>query len=352
MPEAFLGLSARDRADALGVAVSRSGRPAHILEKDIWVVWTLGALFESAFAEHLVFKGGTSLSKVYKAIRRFSEDIDVTYDIRAFVPELVDGAPEALPPTRSQQTRWSKLIREQLPAWVNDAALQRVAARLQESAAPARARAEGENLIIQYEPVVSGYGYVRPEVTVEFGARSTGEPAHVQNVTCDAAPHVSAVIFPEASPRVMHVERTFWEKSTAIHVYCRQGKLKGERFARHWYDVARLDAEGHAARALEDRDLAHAVARHKSWFFAEKDADGEAIDYGAAVSGDLQLVPAGEALELLAADYAKMTEDGVLLDDEEPFAGIIERCRALQERANARRAENPAALAGHTSMSR
>ena len=71
MPELFLGLSARDRAAALGVAVSRSGRPAHILEKDIWVVWTPGALFESAFAEHLVFKGGTSLSKVYKAIRRF-----------------------------------------------------------------------------------------------------------------------------------------------------------------------------------------------------------------------------------------------------------------------------------------
>ncbi|MBM4125718.1 MAG: nucleotidyl transferase AbiEii/AbiGii toxin family protein, partial [Nitrospira sp.] len=67
MPEAFLQLSARDRADALGVAVSRSGRPAHILEKDIWVVWTLGTLFESTFAEHLVFKGGTSLSKVYKA---------------------------------------------------------------------------------------------------------------------------------------------------------------------------------------------------------------------------------------------------------------------------------------------
>jgi hypothetical protein len=343
MPESFLGLSARDRGDALGVAVSRSGRPAHILEKDIWVVWTLRVLFESAFAEHLVFKGGTSLSKVYKAIRRFSEDIDVTYDIRAFAPELVKDAPEALPPTRSQEGKWSSRIRKKLLAWVSDAALPLFEAQLKGSGAPAKARAEGENLIIQYEPVVSGYGYVRPEVTVEFGARSTGEPADVQSVTCDAAPYVSEVLFPEASPRVMRIERTFWEKSTAIHVYCRQGKLKGERFARHWYDIVRLDLEGHAARALEDRDLAQAVARHKSWFFAENDAAGEIIDYGAAVSGDLQLVPAGEALALLAADYAKMTEDGVLLDDAEPFEGIIERCRALQERANALQKQNAAA---------
>lgn len=343
MPEPFLRLSARDRAAALGVAVSRSGRPAHILEKDIWVVWTLGVLFESPFAEHLVFKGGTSLSKVYKAIHRFSEDIDVTYDIRAFAPELVKDAPEALPPTRSQQDRWVKVIRAKLLGWVSDTALPLVEAQMRGSGAPARARAEGENLIIQYDPVAEGYGYVRPEVTVEFGARSTGEPAQVQNVTCDAAPYVTEVTFPEASPRVMRVERTFWEKSTAIHVYCRQGKLKGERFARHWYDIARLDAEGHAARALEDRDLAQAVARHKSWFFAEKDADGETIDYGAAVSGDLQLVPAGKALELLAADYAKMAEDGVLLDDAEPFEGIIKRCRALQQLANALRKQDPGA---------
>ena len=335
MADPFFRLSARDRADALGVAASLSGRPAHILEKDIWVVWTLHALFEAAFAEHLVFKGGTSLSKVYKAIRRFSEDIDVTYDIRAFAPKLVEDAPEALPPTRSQQARWSRLIREKLPGWVSRVALPAVAARQNESGASAQARADGDNLIIRYEPIAGGYGYVRPEVRVEFGARSTGEPADAQKVTCDAAQHVADVLFPEASPRVMRVERTFWEKSTAIHVYCRQGKLKGERFARHWYDIARLDAEGHAARALEDHDLAQAVARHKSWFFAEKDADGRIIDYGAAVSGHLQLVPTGQALELLAADYAKMTEDGVLLDDAEPFEAIIARCRSLQQRANA-----------------
>lgn len=146
MAEAFLQLSPRDRSDALGVAVSQSGRPAHVLEKDIWVVWTLQALFESAFAEHLVFKGGTSLSKVYKAIRLFSEDIDVTYDIRAFAPDLVQNAPEALPPSRSQQEKWTRTIRAKLPVWIAEKALPIVETRLQESGAPAKARADGECL--------------------------------------------------------------------------------------------------------------------------------------------------------------------------------------------------------------
>jgi predicted nucleotidyltransferase component of viral defense system len=96
-------LSAVDRRDALEVVESSSSHKANLLEKDIWVVATLNALFNAPFSSHLIFKGGTSLSKVWRAIRRFSEDIDVTYDIRAFAPNLVAGSSdEALPPTRSQ----------------------------------------------------------------------------------------------------------------------------------------------------------------------------------------------------------------------------------------------------------
>lgn len=88
MPDAFFALSPADRRDALEVAAARSGRAVHLLEKDVCVVWALNALFESDFAEHLVFKGGTSLSKAYQAIGRFSEDVDLTYDIRAIAPDL------------------------------------------------------------------------------------------------------------------------------------------------------------------------------------------------------------------------------------------------------------------------
>jgi len=82
MPESWFELSSADQSEALEVAAGRSGRPAHLLEKDIWVVWALCAIYDSPLGDSLTFKGGTSLSKVYKVIDRFSEDIDLTYDIR------------------------------------------------------------------------------------------------------------------------------------------------------------------------------------------------------------------------------------------------------------------------------
>lgn len=82
MPD-FLTLSAEDRLEALRLAEDRSGRPAHLLEKDVWVVWALQQLYNSPFADSLVFKGGTSLSKAYGVIQRFSEDVDLTYDINS-----------------------------------------------------------------------------------------------------------------------------------------------------------------------------------------------------------------------------------------------------------------------------
>jgi len=94
MPESWFELSLADRSEALEVAAARSGRPAHLLEKDIWVVWALSAIYASPLGDTLTFKGGTSLSKVYKVIDRFSEDIDLTYDIRELVPDLLrDGNP-------------------------------------------------------------------------------------------------------------------------------------------------------------------------------------------------------------------------------------------------------------------
>ena len=125
----FQSLPAPDRRDALEVAAGRGGRRAHLLEKDIWVVETLRALFEAPFGGDLVFKGGTSLAKAYHAIGRFSEDIDITYDIRAFAPDLAgDAGDEALPPTRSQERRWTRVLRARLAAWARERALAAVEA--------------------------------------------------------------------------------------------------------------------------------------------------------------------------------------------------------------------------------
>ncbi|WP_334147158.1 nucleotidyl transferase AbiEii/AbiGii toxin family protein [Hyphomicrobium sp.] len=334
MAEAFLKLSAGDRREALAVAADRSGRPAHLLEKDAWVVWTLATLFGSNLGEHLVFKGGTSLSKAYGVIRRFSEDVDLTYDIRAIAPDLVGENGEALPKNRSEEKRWSKAVRHRLPEWINGTVLPLVASAIDAQSLPATLRVEGEKLFVDYEATSAGSGYVAPSVMLEFGARSTGEPASPRDVVCDAAGLIEGVDFPTARPRVMHAERTFWEKATAIHVFCLQERLRGDRFARHWHDVVRLDEAGIVGSAVADRDLANAVARHKGMFFAEKAAHGAAIDYDAAVNGGVQLVPTGEALAALAKDYNQMIDDGLLLEEAEPFDALIERCAHIAERVN------------------
>ncbi|APG15071.1 MULTISPECIES: nucleotidyl transferase AbiEii/AbiGii toxin family protein [Bradyrhizobium] len=331
MADAFLLLPVADRREALSVAADQSGRPAHLLEKDVWVVWALATLYGSALGEHLVFKGGTSLSKAYGVIRRFSEDVDLTYDIRAIAPDLVDGNGEALPKTRSEEKRWSSEVRKRLPEWVAGAAQPVIADALAAQALVATIRVEGEKLFIDYEATAAGSGYVAPSVMLEFGARSTGEPASLRDIACDASGLVEGVVFPTARPRVMHAERTLWEKATAIHVFCRQERLRGDRFARHWHDVVRLDEAGLAEAAFADRELANAVARHK---FAEKAADRSPIDYAAAVNGGLQLVPGGDASKALQEDYGRMVEDGLLLDDAEPFEALMARCADIAARAN------------------
>lgn len=162
MAETFLLLSAQDRRDALGVAADRSGRPAHLLEKDVWVVWALSTLYTAPLGEHLVFKGGTSLSKAYQVIHRFSEDVDLTYDIRAIAPDLVGDNGEGLPKTRSEEKRWSSEVRRRLPEWVGAVVQPVISDALATEGLAAAIRVEGDRLFIDYEPTAVGSGYVAP----------------------------------------------------------------------------------------------------------------------------------------------------------------------------------------------
>lgn len=332
----FFGLSTVERLEALNAAASSSGRLPHLLEKDIWVVWSLRHLFDGPHAGHLVFKGGTSLSKAYGVIHRFSEDIDLTYDIRAIAGDLIGSSDSPLPVSKSQEKKWSKEIRERLTEWVASEIVPRIKQDLQQQSLPASVRAEDDKVFIDYVPLTAGTGYVAPAVMLEFGARSTGEPSEPRLIQCDAAAYLPMLVLPTAIPQVMRAERTFWEKATAIHVFCVQGTFRGgERFARHWHDVARLDTAGFVDAAIADTALGRAVADHKSIFFAEKSPHGELIDYYAAVSGGLQLVPDDGALATLASDYQHMVDDGLFLDDAEPFEALLQRCQVIQQKANA-----------------
>jgi hypothetical protein len=336
LADKWFQLSRADQAEALETAAARIGRPAHLLEKDIWVVWALSALYESPIGKILTFKGGTSLSKAFHIIDRFSEDIDLTCNIWELVSDLLqDGNP--IPVTSSQEKRITAAVRARLPHWIegNVIPVLRVALEaIGQDAALVSAGNENEKLLVNYPALKTGTGYSAPSIQLEFGARATGEPHHRHPVACDIAQVIGDVEFPKATPLVMDAERTFWEKATAMHVYCLQGRLRGERFSRHWYDLAAIAISPYYASALADPALARQVAEHKSAFFAAKDAQGSLIDYTRAVTGAILLVPEGGAFDALERDYSAMLEDGLLARNQPNFSAVIERCREIETNIN------------------
>jgi hypothetical protein len=335
--ERFFDLTRDDQGEVLEQVRARTGRPTHLLEKDAWVVWVLDALFKSPLAADLTFKGGTSLSKAYKIIDRFSEDIDLTCDIRKLLPDFVDNE-GALPGNRSQANKWTKAVRLRLPDWIADQVrpvLETALAQDRLLATLEVGGADREKLLLHYPAIKHGTGYVSPVVTLEFGGRATGEPHQVMPVTCDMDGHVNGVVFPVAAPVVMSVARTFWEKATAAHVYCVQGRIRSERYARHWHDLAAISRSGHFTAAIHDRAVAQAVAEHKAYFFIEKDTAGSVIDYLPAASGQLQIVPKGAARDALASDYASMLADDVMVGNALPFDQLMTACTELAALANA-----------------
>ncbi|MBC7620303.1 MAG: nucleotidyl transferase AbiEii/AbiGii toxin family protein [Candidatus Saccharibacteria bacterium] len=337
MADTWFALGVADQGEALEVASGRSGRPAHLLEKDIWVVWALGVIYRSTLANTLTFKGGTSLSKVYQVIDRFSEDIDLTYDIRDLVPDLLQAG-EPIPVSSSQEKKISSAVRGRLPQWIAETVQPLFEEAREAAGLNVRLTLAGKDfdkLIVSYPAVKTGTGYAAPTIQLEFGARATGEPHQFHAVACDMAPLIEGVEFPVAHPLVMAAQRTFWEKATAAHVYCCQGRLRGERYARHWYDLAALARSEHYPSALADQVLALQVAQHKAMFFAEKDSAGEWIDYTRAVEGELALVPQGPSLVALANDYAAMLDDGLLPATQPSFADLMEICRSIENDVHA-----------------
>lgn len=338
MAEDFFDLSKKDQREALEYGRAETGRPVHLLEKDIWVVWALRALFESSLSVDLTFKGGTSLSKAYKVIDRFSEDIDLTYDIRKLIPDLISEGDD-LPASRSQASKWTRAVRHRLPEWITQNVQPVIQAALRRDRLNARFELGGQDndkLFLHYPALTQGTGYVAPVVTLEFGSRATGEPHEVFPVVCDIAEQLAEVSFPTASPLVMSIARTFWEKATAAHVFCTQGRIRGERYARHWHDLAAIARSQHFTTIVSDRAVATTVSQHKSHFFIEKDASGQIIDYAAATTGHLKIVPEGEARAALAKDYAAMLADEVMVGDALPFDELLKACFDLESAINRR----------------
>ena len=336
MTDSWWGLTPSDRRDAIAYGSARLGQPAHVLEKDIWVVTVLSHIFGSVFAPTLTFKGGTSLSKVFGIIDRFSEDIDVTVNI---LDMLAGDIPhdQPIPPTRNKVKRVRKLLGERLPEWVDHELIPVLGEGLVATGQPTTVgRLDGsvDTVIVEYEPTFRGTGYLLPQVKLEFGARSTGEPRQTHQVVTTMSAALPQVMFPHATVCVMAPERTFWEKVTALHVFCAQDRPIAERFSRHWSDVAAMWHSGHALVAIANRALASEVAQFKAAFYPAKDRNGNAVDYRGAVSGDILLVPSDKHLVELGSDFQAMVDDGLLGRNHPPFEDIVATVKKVEDAVN------------------
>ena len=345
----FARRAAADRRAYFEESAARRDLTAIIIEKDFWVCWTLRRLTRaSALAEHLTFKGGTSLSKAYGVIARFSEDIDLT--ISRAAPLLCDiGSPMEQGISGKERERRGKQLMAHAQAYVADVALLVLGQEIEAALRSAEGwsleldpgDADRQTLLFAY-PRTSGYGlaygedyggsgesgYVKPRVKLEFGARGDTEPSELRSI----APYVAEDFpdeFLDAATQVptLGIERTFWEKATILHAIHHNGKLRAG-MSRHYYDVLMLDRAGVAQAALARPELLERVVANKSVMFADRSAS-----YETAVLGSLRLLPTDEGRTLLERDYADMSE--MFMEAPPSLDKLIEGLQALEATLNA-----------------
>lgn len=253
--------SDRDRRDLFGAAAQRMGVHAAIVEKDFWVCWVLDYLFqESAWKERLAFKGGTSLSKAYEAIQRFSEDIDLILDWRVLgysseepnEPRSVSGQ-EAFGDEANRRTA-DLLLRYFVPQ-ISTGLSERLGRSMP-------VEPHGQDVLIRY-PGAFTLAAVQPTIRLEIGpiaAWTPNEPRVIRPYAAERVPEV----FKQSTTTVptISAERTFWEKATILHQEAHRAaeKLLPPRYSRHYYDLYRLALLPIRERALMRIDLLNEVA--------------------------------------------------------------------------------------------
>jgi hypothetical protein len=289
--QSFLQLALADQKLAIEQAAARRGWVASSVEKDFWVCWILQKLFTmEELAPHLTFKGGTSLSKVWKLIDRFSEDIDLTIDRAAFSFGGADGPDQA--PSAKQRAKRLKALKEACQAYVHTKLMpqlnERIKADLGEGTWTLEADpndSDGQTLLFSY-PTYFGAEqnrYVRPVVKIELGARSDPWPAHqsvIRPIIAEEFPKVFSD--PDCVVTALAPERTFWEKAMLLHeeTYRPADKARRPRMARHYYDLYQLIQHGVAARAAANKDLFEQVANHRKIFFLQNWVDYTTLQRG------------------------------------------------------------------------
>jgi len=336
----FLSASEKDRADAFLAASQRLGANAQYVEKDFWVCWTIDVLYHGipAGGPRLLFKGGTSLSKGYCLINRFSEDIDIT----AFREDLKQAASAEELEGMSGKKRMEKLdaIRDACQAWVQGPLRDGVSKRVAEFVAEAGhvelddTDPDGQTLLVFYPSIVRAESdYFRPAVRIECGAKSALDPHGETTVRPYIAEEVTELKLSVPKITTIEATRSFWDKAVIAHGLRRWFEIRGElrqegqRISRHYYDLHCLlnSAVGGAAMAAEN--LATDCVRHARLFFNRPD-----FDLVSAQRGSWVIEPSAGMLERLRGDYAKTIP--MILGAAPTFEEIMSSMKKLNDSVN------------------
>jgi len=241
----FLLLKDLDKKVYFNVVAYELGVTPQLIEKDFWVCWILKILFSlPKSGNHLTFKGGTSLSKCYNVIKRFSEDVDVSIE-RSFLTSQ-----ESIEPDRKQSSKENQRRLDRLKQACQEKIGDVIIPELKDKIGPALSDigrweikldsddSDKQTILFTFPGIVdnSMNNYIQPVVKIELGARSDHWPVEVMLVKPYVSNASGKVAIKGTSVRVLGAERTFWEKATILHAISHGSKLR-TRMSRHYYDV-------------------------------------------------------------------------------------------------------------------
>jgi Nucleotidyl transferase AbiEii toxin, Type IV TA system len=333
-------LSNAERDELFQQTANNLGINPQIIEKDFWVCWTLKRLFNLPnIGEHLIFKGGTSLSKAYGIIERFSEDIDVAID-RSYFAFTDEEELKTL--SRNKLNHKIEELDKTCQKLVEEEILALLAKSFSEVIGESSSNnwqllmdaddSYGQTILFEFPRTSANapLDYIKPIVKIELGARPQNQPIEKHKIQSYAAEEFPGIFNEtEFEINVLSAERTFWEKATILHDhYNRPENYKtADRISRHYYDFFKLVETEIAKKAIENIDLLKSVVENKKMFFYRAGAN-----YDDALIGKLHLVPNENHLNALRSDYEKMNQ--MFFTTPPKFVDILARLAKVEKEIN------------------
>jgi hypothetical protein len=341
----IVAASVDDRRDLFLSTATRLGTPLQNVEKDFWVTWALKLLFDGREAgePRLLFKGGTSLSKAYGLISRFSEDIDITV-FRQDIGEDFEVADLEGLSGKQQRIRLER-IKDACQSYIQGTLLERLnrqfvaafqQAGLKVTEPPVFADPDDpdrQTLLIRYPSVAVADDYIKPTVKIEAGAKSALDPHHPATLRPYIESDMQQAALDVTNVATIDAERTFWDKVVILHGLRRwhenRGVLRqqGHRVSRHYYDLYMMLRSPVGQRAATDLALARDCGRHAAIFFNSRD-----LDLQLARPGSFQIAPSAGMLDALRRDYQAM--QGMIFGEVPEFDAVVDAIRLLEKQVN------------------